>query len=119
MIDTIFFLLVFFMMASLAMTTQKGMPVNLPKASSATERPAVKVVLTLADSGAYYIDKTRVDFPGIRNALAGRFMVNPLGGGVFNCVKYQPLVYGIQLAVEAKRAGAKFLTIATEPKPLG
>ncbi len=31
MIDTIFFLLVFFMIASLAMTTQKGMPVNLPK----------------------------------------------------------------------------------------
>ena len=31
MIDTIFFLLVFFMIASLAMTTAKGMPVNLPK----------------------------------------------------------------------------------------
>ena len=119
MIDTIFFLLVFFMMASLAMTTQKGMPVNLPKASSATERPAVKVVLTLADSGAYYIDKTRVDFPGIRNALAGRLKDNPSAVVVINCDKSQPWEKGIQLADEAKRAGAKFLTIATEPKPLG
>ncbi|MGC8862852.1 MAG: ExbD/TolR family protein, partial [Armatimonadota bacterium] len=47
MIDTIFFLLVFFMIASLAMTTAKGMPVNLPRSSAATERPVVKIVLTL------------------------------------------------------------------------
>ena len=61
MIDTIFFLLVFFMIASLAMTTAKGMPVNLPKASAATERPVVKVVLTLTQSGSYYVDKQRVE----------------------------------------------------------
>ena len=35
MIDTVFFLLVFFMMASLAMTVHGGIPVNLPKAAKA------------------------------------------------------------------------------------
>lgn len=119
MIDTIFFLLVFFMIASLAMTTQKGMPVNLPKASSGSDRPAVKVVLTLADSGTYYIDKTPVDFPGIRTALATRLKENPSAVVVINCDKSQSWEKGIQLADEAKRAGARFLTIATEPKPLG
>ncbi len=119
MIDTIFFLLVFFMIASLAMTTQKGMPVNLPKASSGSERPAVKVVLTLADSGTYYIDKTPVGFQGIRMALANRLKENPSAVVVINCDKSQSWEKGIQLADEAKRAGARFLTIATEPKPLG
>ena len=119
MIDTIFFLLVFFMIASLAMTTQKGMPVNLPKASAATERPVVKVVITLSRSGVYYIDKTPIEFGGIQTTLAGRLKENPSAVVVINCDKSQSWERGIQLADEAKRAGARFLTIATEPKPLG
>jgi len=118
MIDTIFFLLVFFMIASLAMTTQKGMPVNLPKASAATERPVVKVVLTLASDGCYYVDKTPVDFAGIRTILAHRLKENPSAVVVINCDKSQSWQKGIELADEAKRAGARFLTIATEPKPV-
>jgi biopolymer transport protein ExbD len=34
MIDIIFFLLVFFMVSTLAMTINRGLPVNLPKAVS-------------------------------------------------------------------------------------
>ena len=118
MIDTIFFLLVFFMIASLAMTTQKGMPVNLPKASAATERPVVKVVLTLTSSGAYYIDRTPVDFADIHTILGRRLKENPSAVVVINCDKTQSWQKGIELADEAKRAGARFLTIATEPRPM-
>ena len=118
MIDTIFFLLVFFMMASLAMTTSKGMPVNLPKASAATERPVVKVVLTLTESGNYYIDKQVMQFDQIYDGLKCRLKDNPSAVVVINCDKRQAWEKGIQLADEAKRAGARFLTIATEPKPV-
>ncbi len=118
MIDTIFFLLVFFMIASLAMTTAKGMPVNLPKASSATERPVVKIVLTLTGSGNYYIDKQRVHFEQIYDILKNRLRDNPRAVVVINCDKSQSWQHGIELADEAKRAGARFLTIATEPKRL-
>jgi biopolymer transport protein ExbD len=34
MIDIIFFLLVFFMISTLSMTINRGLPVNLPKAAS-------------------------------------------------------------------------------------
>ncbi len=118
MIDTIFFLLVFFMIASLAMTAAKGMPVNLPKASSATERPVVKIVLTLTGSGNYYIDKQRVHFEQIYDILKNRLRDNPRAVVVINCDKSQSWQHGIELADEAKRAGARFLTIATEPKRL-
>lgn len=118
MIDTIFFLLVFFMIASLAMTTQKGMPVNLPKASASTERPVVKVVLTLTSSGNYYIDKTPMDLAGIRRVLPARLRENPDAVVVINCDKSQSWAKGIQLADEATRNGAKHVTLATEPKPL-
>lgn len=118
MIDTIFFLLVFFMIASLAMTNAKGMPVNLPKASASTERPVVKVVLTLTDSGQYYIDKQAVAFEQICGTLEARLKENPRAVVVINCDKAQSWRCGIELADEAKRAGARYLTIATEPKQL-
>jgi biopolymer transport protein ExbD len=116
MIDTIFFLLVFFMIASLAMTTMKGMPVNLPKTSSAKDRPMVKVVLTLTETGRYYVDKKEVPFDGIYTEVKSRLAENPKLVVVINCDKKQSWSRGIQLADEAKRAGAELLTIATEPK---
>lgn len=116
MIDTIFFLLVFFMMASLAMTMAKGMPVNLPKASAASDKPIVQIVLTLTSAGRYYVDKTEVGLGEIQSVLSERLKDNPSAVVVINCDKSQDWQNGIQLADEAKRAGARFLTIATEPK---
>ena len=116
MIDTIFFLLVFFMIASMAMTTQKGIPVNLPKASAGNDRPVVKVVLTLTDSGSYFVDKRPVSFDQIHEILMSTLKDNPSAVVVINCDKSQAWKKGIELADEAKRAGARSLTIATEPK---
>jgi biopolymer transport protein ExbD len=116
MIDTVFFLLVFFMIASLAMTTMKGMPVNLPKSGSANDKPMVKVVLTLTSTDKYFIDKKVVGFEQIYPELKARLVENPKMVVVINCDKTQKWERGIQLADEAKRAGAELLTIATEPK---
>jgi biopolymer transport protein ExbD len=116
MIDTIFFLLVFFMIASLAMTTMKGMPVNLPKSKAAKDRPMVKVVLTLTADGTYYIDKKKVTFSQIYPEIQSRLAENPKLVVVINCDRRQSWEKGIALADEAKRAGAELLTIATEPK---
>ena len=57
MIDTMFFLLVFFMIATLAMTLQRGMPVNLPAASSTTDKVKEHVSLTLTEDGTLYFNK--------------------------------------------------------------
>jgi len=116
MIDTIFFLLVFFMMASLAMTTMKGIPVNLPASASATDRAPVRTVITVTSSGTYYVDKLRVKFDDIQPLLAERLKDNPRMVVVINCDKAQNWGRGIQVIDEAKKAGAENLTIATEPK---
>ena len=57
MIDTMFFLLVFFMIATLSMTLQRGMPVNLPTAGSTTDKVKEQVSLTITEDGALYYDK--------------------------------------------------------------
>ena len=47
MIDTIFFLLVFFMISTLSMAQYRGMPVNLPKAASGQQAPAESAAITI------------------------------------------------------------------------
>lgn len=116
MIDVVFFLLVFFMIASLAMTTMKGMPVNLPKASTGSDRSVIKTVLTVTATGKYYVDKQRVEFDEIRPILEDRLKENPKMAVVINCDKAQDWGRGIEVMDEAKQAGAEILTIATEPK---
>ena len=57
MIDTMFFLLVFFMIATLSMTIQHGMPVTLPTAESSTDKVRELVSLTLTRDGTLYYNK--------------------------------------------------------------
>jgi biopolymer transport protein ExbD len=116
MIDTVFFLLVFFMIASLAMTTMKGMPVDLPKSSTASDRSVVKTVVTVTANEHYYIDKQQVSFEEIRPILENRLKDNPKMAVVINCDKSQNWGKGIEVMDLAKQAGAEILTIATEPK---
>lgn len=116
MIDTMFFLLVFFMIASLAMTSMKGMPVNLPTSSTAADRSVVKVVVTITETDKYYIDKREVSFSEIYPLLSERLKENPKMVVVINCDKKQNWGRGIEVMDEAKRAGAELMTIATEPR---
>ncbi len=60
MIDTMFFLLVFFMLASLSMTQQYTVPVNLPKAAGALEKIPQVVTVTITKEGKLYYNKEAV-----------------------------------------------------------
>jgi len=60
MIDTMFFLLVFFMIATLSMTMQKGIPVNLPTADSAAKIVPEEVSLTLMKNGQLFFNKEAI-----------------------------------------------------------
>jgi biopolymer transport protein ExbD len=68
MIDTVFFLLVFFMMASLAMTVYRGMPVNLPTAASGQATRDDKAAITLDREGRMYLNRE----PTTRDSLGGQ-----------------------------------------------
>jgi biopolymer transport protein ExbD len=116
MIDTMFFLLVFFMIASLAMTKMTGMPVQLPKSSTAKEKPATKVMVTVTKAGEYYVDKKRVAFDRIYPEVAARLRENPQLVVVLNCDKGQQVQELVHVMEEVKRANAQNLLIATEPR---
>ncbi len=117
MIDTIFFLLVFFMIASLAMTRMTGMPVQLPKSSAAKAKPVVKVMVTLTAAGDYFVDKKRVAFDEIYGEIAARLRDNPQLVVVLNCDRRQQVEQLVHVMEEVKRANAQNVLIATEPRP--
>lgn len=56
MIDTIFFLLVFFMLSSLALTRLNGLPVNLPEAKTAPAQPPTELTVTIAQNGRLLVN---------------------------------------------------------------
>jgi biopolymer transport protein ExbD len=119
MIDTIFFLLVFFMVASLAMTKMTGMPVQLPRSSAAKEKPIVKVMVTLTSADEYFVDRKRVAFGEIYGEIAARLRDNPQVVVVLNCDKRQQVQQLVHVMEEVKRANAQNVMIATEPRAPG
>jgi biopolymer transport protein ExbD len=57
MIDIIFFLLVFFMVSTLAMTINRGLAVNLPKAASSQKDLRESFNVTVMQEGTLFLNK--------------------------------------------------------------
>jgi biopolymer transport protein ExbD len=63
MIDVIFAILTFFIMATLFMTRSEGLPVNLPSAETATQQNAKqkKVTITINPEGKLFLDRQPIE----------------------------------------------------------
>ena len=81
MIDTIFFLLVFFMIESLSMVQMQSHRVALPESRTARAKPGADVVVTLTGDGEYYVDRQRVPELSVREAVAARVAESPRSHG--------------------------------------
>ncbi len=120
MIDTIFFLLVFFMITSISQVQMSAKKVALPQSSTALAKPLTKVVLTIDDKGNYYVDRRGpIPYSEILPELQARVQENPEINIVINCDKTQQ-VEQFQYALDiAQRANPASLMIATTPKTDG
>ena len=116
MIDTIFFLLVFFMMESLSMVQMSARRVHLPTSATARLKPADKVVLTITRSGAYYVDLRRVSEAEIRPLLTEKIQANPAISVVINCDKDQQIARFERAFDLVKQSNAGNVMIATTPR---
>jgi biopolymer transport protein ExbD len=77
MIDTVYFLLVFFMMTSLAMATYRGMPVNLPRAQSGQATRDDSAAITLAKDGGTFLNREPITPAALGERLRGLVAGNP------------------------------------------
>ena len=76
MIDTVFFLLVFFMMASLSMTVHGGIPVNLPRAAKA-EAARAPVSISISREGVIYLEREAIEPAELTARLQERVRSEP------------------------------------------
>ena len=69
MIDTMMFLLMFFIVASLAMVVQNGLPVNLPKASTGVQHSAQNLTITVSKDNVIHLNTKPITLDGETDAL--------------------------------------------------
>ena len=116
MIDTIFFLLVFFMISTLSMARFTGVQVNLPKAASGRQNPAESVAVTLTKEGRLYVNKEPVGPEALRQSLQPLLTKNSELLVIINADDEVQHGQVVQIMDEARQAGVTKLSIAVKPK---
>ena len=116
MIDTIFFLLVFFMISTLSMTQFKGMPVNLPKAASGQQAPAESSAITINEEHQIFLDKQPVEKTSLADRLGGLIAKNPELLVVINADDGVEHGHVVEVMDIARSANVAKMAIAVKPK---
>ena len=116
MIDTMFFLLVFFMIATLAMTIQHGMPVSLPTAESSTDKITEYVSLTLTREGLLYYNKEAITLQELEMRLANLQQSSSDPSLLINADEQVPHGQVIQVMDLIRLSGITTMSIATKPE---
>jgi biopolymer transport protein ExbD len=112
MIDTMMFLLMFFIVASLAMVVQNGLPVNLPKASTAERHSAQNLTITIDRVGNLHLNTTPIS---IANETAQLEKLGVSNGTLLIINADYHVEHGIVTTVmdDARKAGIERFAIAT------
>lgn len=115
MIDVMMFLLFFFMVASLAMAVQNGIPVSLPKASTGKDERSQTITITLQPNGSIFLNTTPIKIDQLHVKLQA-LGVNAKTLVTINSDDHVP--YGSVVAVmdEGRQAGILNFAFATSKK---
>jgi biopolymer transport protein ExbD len=116
MIDTIFFLLVFFMISTLSMARYSGLPVSLPKAATGQQPASESAAVTITVDGKVYIDKQEVQRENVRTILQQRLSANPELLVLINADERVEHGLVVELMDDARQAGVAKMAIAVKPR---
>ena len=121
MIDVIFCILTFFILAAVGFSRQQAINLNLPKASTGTAQMREMLVVSLDDQGQLYLEKQPVTQVQLYSALRNYHSLNPTGLTVLHASKDVSYNKVIQVLDMLKEAGGDRVALATlagkSPKP--
>lgn len=115
MIDTIFFLLVYFIMTSLSLVRMESHGVQLPTSRTAGERPADRVVVTVAQNGALFVEGDAVSEAELLARVRALVAASPQTTVVMNGDKSANVAAFLRALDLVKQADAANVQIATAP----
>jgi biopolymer transport protein ExbD len=113
MIDVMMFLLFFFMVASLAMVVQAGLPVNLPKASTANSHSSQNVTITITKENQVYLNTTPMRLDTLKDGLE-KMKVGEGNLVIINADTSVRHGFVVSAMDEARKAGVTHFAIATD-----
>ena len=121
MIDVIFFLLVFFMISTLSMTINRGLPVNLPTAATSQKDARDNVSLTVMQDGKIFLNKEQVTLQDMGPRVKAALAADPRLAVVINADGQVLHSTVVDILDELRQAGVSGLAIAVKPgkKPAG
>lgn len=121
MIDVIFFLLVFFMISTLSMTINRGLPVHLPTAATSQKEMREHVNLTVMPDGKMFLNKQPVTLQDMGQRVKAALASDPQTTVVVNADGKVLHSTVVDILDELRLAGVSGLAIAVKPgkKPSG
>jgi biopolymer transport protein ExbD len=115
MIDVIFFLLVFFMISTLSMTVNRGLPVNLPTAATSQKELGETMAITLTQDGELFLNREPIVLQDLGPRLKAALATNAQLMVIINAdgqVRHSSVV---EILDELRIAGVSRLAIAVKP----
>ena len=119
MIDIIFFLLVFFMISTLSMTINRGLPVNLPKAASSQRDLRESVNITVTREGDIFLNKAPVTLQEIGQRVQAGLERDPELLAVISADDHAIHDTIVDIMDKVRLAGISRLAIAVKPDRRG
>lgn len=119
MIDVIFFLLVFFMLSTLSMTINRGLPVNLPQAASSQRDLRESFNITVTREGDIFLNKEPMTLQEIGQRVQAGVAQDPEMLAVISAD--DQALHGVIVDVmdKVRLAGVSRLAIAVKPERRG
>jgi biopolymer transport protein ExbD len=115
MIDVIFFLLVFFMISTLSMTVNRGLPVNLPTAATSQKELGENMDLTLTQDGGLFLNREPIALQDLSQRMKAALAADAQLLVIINAdgqVRHSSVV---EILDELRGAGVSQLAIAVRP----
>lgn len=115
MIDVIFFLLVFFMISTLSMTVNRGLPVNLPTAATSQRDLKENLNVTLTQAGELFLNREPIVWQDLGARLKTALASEPELMVIINADGEARHSTVIDVIDELRLSGVTRLVIAVNP----
>jgi biopolymer transport protein ExbD len=119
LIDVIFCILTFFILAAVTLTRQNAINVDLPSAASGQPQMREMLLVTVDPIGQVFIDQTPVTREQLYQALLAYQQGNPQGLMVLNASKLASYNDVLQVLDVLKEVGGSRVALATLPDQAG
>ena len=115
LIDVIFCVLTFFILAAVGLSRQQAITLDLPQANTGKPQMREMLVVSLDDFGQYYIEQQLVSRNQLEQAIADYHQVNPDGLMVLHAARNASYNEVIQVLDMLREVGGKRVALATLP----